>query len=79
MAKFMAVVATLMGLTMTVSCGKRYVGYKVDHGSPIWCHYINGENHYTKDIGGLVFEFIIKAESFGKIRKTRIRMVEPRR
>jgi hypothetical protein len=60
MRKFMAFVTILMFLTMTVSCGKQYVGYKIDHGSPVWCHYINGENHYTKDIGGLVFDFIIK-------------------
>ena len=60
MRRNIAVLTTLLCLSMTISCGKRYVGYRIDQGSPIWCHYINGENHYTRDIGGLVFDFTIK-------------------
>jgi hypothetical protein len=43
-----------------VSCGKRYVGQRIDPGWPGWCHYLSGEKHCTKTVGALVFDFTIK-------------------
>ena len=60
MRKLIIVLITLLCLSIMISCGKRYVGYKIDHSSPAWCQYANGEKRYTKDIGGLVFDFSIK-------------------
>ena len=67
MRRYVEIVLVLICLTFIISCGKRYVGYRINEASPIWCHYLNGENHYTRELGGLVFEFAIrKGEADGE-------------
>ena len=54
------VIAVLMISLGVISCGKRYVGQRINPAWTGWCHYLNGEKHCTKELGALIFDFTIK-------------------